>query len=380
MSLAIVIPVYNHEAYIAETIPSVLSQSPAPERILVIDDGSTDRSAEIAQGIATADSRIQVIRQQNAGAHAALNRGIREAAGASNIGILNSDDLYLAGRVEKCLRFLEAHPGCEVVCTGLKRIDSAGAELPQSQRGWLDAVWSDPPADPLEWLGIANFAKTSSNFIGRAAWFQAHPFQPWRYIHDYHFALTCAIEGKLGVLREPLLAYRTHESNTIKSSPRENVIRETVAMNLVLLGESAPRLARDPACRRGYLAYLQRLFENHADFRAELFLSLLADLAARQDGKEFIAEAGRMLADSFPELAAPPGRVLRQSLAQKEIVHLQGLLAASRWYAFGRALGLTRDLFATRSADPEEALPVLQKRIHQSKWLSIGRRLGVFPS
>jgi len=378
VTLAVVIPVFNHEAYIAAAIHSVLAQNPAPERVLVIDDGSTDRSAEIAQSIP--DQRVRVIRQQNAGAHAALNRGIREAAGASNIGILNSDDLYLAGRVEKCLGFLDANPGCDVVCTGLKMIDSAGAELPHSRRGWLDAVWSDPPAGLLEWLGIANFAKTSSNFIGRAAWFQNHPFHPWRYVHDYHFVLACAIEGKLGVVREPLLAYRTHQSNTIKSSPRENVIRETVAMNLILLGEIAPRLARDAASRRGYAAYLRTLFENHSDFRAELFLSLLANLAARKDGKEFIAEVERMRADSFPELAVPPGRVLRQSLAQKEVIRLQRVLTASRWYASGRALGLTRDLFATRSADPEEVLSVLQRRIHQSRWLSAGRRLGVFPS
>ena len=76
--VSVVLPAYNHEAYIAQAIDSALAQSVDLE-LIVIDDGSRDRTAEIIA--AYDDPRIRFVRQANAGSHATINRGIAMARG-----------------------------------------------------------------------------------------------------------------------------------------------------------------------------------------------------------------------------------------------------------------------------------------------------------
>ena len=72
--IAVVIPLYNHAAYIGDAIRSVLAQTRTVDKIVIVDDGSTDDSVEIVR--AFAEPRIELSTQPNAGAHAAINRGI----------------------------------------------------------------------------------------------------------------------------------------------------------------------------------------------------------------------------------------------------------------------------------------------------------------
>src|SRR5210317_1346190 len=105
--LAVVIPCYNHEQYIGDAVDSCLGQSRPPDRIVVIDDGSSDRSPEILQGYADR-GLIEFTAQPNAGAHATIGRCIAKAAEDCDlISILNSDDHYAAGRFERCLPWFE---------------------------------------------------------------------------------------------------------------------------------------------------------------------------------------------------------------------------------------------------------------------------------
>src|ERR1044072_6676332 len=101
MTIAVVIPLYNHERYIADTLRSVLAQTRPAEKIVIVDDGSTDGSAAVVQREFT-DARIVLIQQKNAGAHAAINRGIKEATDCEFIAILNSDDLFDPRRLAYC--------------------------------------------------------------------------------------------------------------------------------------------------------------------------------------------------------------------------------------------------------------------------------------
>src|SRR5215472_14665890 len=123
--IAVVIPLYNHAAYIGEAIESVLAQTRTVNKIVIVDDGSTDNSIEIVR--AFAESRIQLYTQPNAGAHAALNRGIKEATGCEYIAILNSDDVFARDRISKCTAFLDQTPAIDVVATRLKLINSTGS-------------------------------------------------------------------------------------------------------------------------------------------------------------------------------------------------------------------------------------------------------------
>ena len=334
--VAVVIPSYNHAGYIVSALESVAAQTLPPAQIVVVDDGSIDNSLEVIRAFADAHPQVPLllIPQANAGAHHALNRAVAEAGEADYIAVLNSDDLYEPARFERCAAYLGTHPECAVVCTGLRMIDSAGVPLPDAhpKARRHRAVWADPARDPAEWLGVANFTKTTSNFFIRAAYARSHPFRDYRYVHDYFFAVTAAVEGQLGVIPEPLLRYRTHTTNTIKADGTAKVARETVRLNFDLLRELAPRMEASPAVRAAYTRYFRTLSGNAADFRAEVFLTLAARLAAQQPH----ALGGWLEAltpEAFPELAAPPcaetRRAMDKALREKQ----------SRWLTLGRQLG-----------------------------------------
>ena len=336
--VAVVIPSYNHAAYIVSALESVVAQTLAPERIVVVDDGSSDNSLELLRAFAAAHPQLVLIPQPNAGAHNALNRAIAEAGEVDYIAILNSDDLFEPARLEKCVAFLQAHPECEVVCTGVQMIDSAGMVLPPDhpKARRLRTVWADPARDPAEWLGVSNFAKTTSNFVIRAGYARAHPLRDYRYVHDYFFAVSAAVEGQFGVIPEPLLRYRTHTTNTIKIDGAAKVAAEMTRLNFDLMRELAPRLAESEKVRAAYSRYFRTLSGNAADFRLEVFLALASRLASDRP-EELQCWLAALSPEQFPELAAPPcaetRRAMDEALRQKR-------LSRSPWVALGRFLGL----------------------------------------
>jgi glycosyltransferase involved in cell wall biosynthesis len=90
MTISVIIPAYNAEATLAETLASVLGQTLPPDEIIVVDDGSTDHTAQIATAAANS---IRIIRQNNRGAAAALNMGVKLATG-DTLGFVDADDLW----------------------------------------------------------------------------------------------------------------------------------------------------------------------------------------------------------------------------------------------------------------------------------------------
>lgn len=105
--VSVIVLVYKSELYIAETIRSVLTQTYKYLEILIIDDGSPDRSVAICQQFT--DPRIKIIRQENRGVPAARNTGIRHAQG-EYIAFLDGDDLWLPQKLEKQIEHLESSP------------------------------------------------------------------------------------------------------------------------------------------------------------------------------------------------------------------------------------------------------------------------------
>ena len=91
VKVSVIMPAYNSELYIRESIDSVLAQSLTDFELIVVDDGSTDATAEIVQGVT--DQRVRLIRQPNQGVSVARNTGL-EAARGQFITFLDSDDLY----------------------------------------------------------------------------------------------------------------------------------------------------------------------------------------------------------------------------------------------------------------------------------------------
>jgi glycosyltransferase involved in cell wall biosynthesis len=105
--VSVIIPVYNVEKYISATVQSVLDQTYKNFELLIVDDGSPDRSIEICQQFD--DPRIRIIRQPNRGVAAARNAGIRQAEG-EYVALLDADDLWVPQKLEKHVEHLNNAP------------------------------------------------------------------------------------------------------------------------------------------------------------------------------------------------------------------------------------------------------------------------------
>ena len=125
--VSVITPCYNGERFIAETIESVLGQTYAQWEMIIVDDGSSDGSAQIAEAYAARDGRIRVLRQANAGTACARNNAMRQARGRY-IALLDADDVWEPGFLEKQLDFMERTQSI-CVCSAYRHIDEHSREI-----------------------------------------------------------------------------------------------------------------------------------------------------------------------------------------------------------------------------------------------------------
>jgi len=221
--ISVIIPSYNHAAYIGHAVESVFAQSHTDLELIVVDDGSTDNSLEVLSGFN--DPRLRVLTQPNQGAHAAINRGLREATGAY-LAILNSDDLYHPLRLEKTLAVFKSDRQVGLVGSYIDIIDQDGKFL-GTKHGYADASpWPlEAPErsfragnDLHKALLTENYWSTTSNFVFSRQWFESiGEFRPLRFTHDWDFALRMAKVARMILLPEVLMRYRVHATNTIRN-------------------------------------------------------------------------------------------------------------------------------------------------------------------
>lgn len=121
--ISVVIPLYNKEETIQRALQSVLRQTLQPDEVLVVDDGSTDRSLARVQEMAVAHTHI--IRQSNQGVSAARNRGIAEAQG-EYIAFLDADDEWHRDFLSTMMHLFSTYPRCNVAASSYYKIDAKG--------------------------------------------------------------------------------------------------------------------------------------------------------------------------------------------------------------------------------------------------------------
>ncbi len=122
-TFSVIVPLYNKQNEIGDTIRSILAQSYPPLEIVVVDDGSTDGSADVVRSF---DSPlIRLIPQPNAGECAARNRAIAEARG-EYLALLDADDAWEPGYLEEIARLIETYPGCGLYSTAFNIVSREG--------------------------------------------------------------------------------------------------------------------------------------------------------------------------------------------------------------------------------------------------------------
>ena len=108
--ISVVLTAYNHEAFVAEAIASVLAQDYHPFEVIIVDDGSTDATRlRIAMAVDGAGLPVRVIEQENGGQASALNTGIRAAQGEL-VALIDGDDLWTPNKLSRMARFIRDHP------------------------------------------------------------------------------------------------------------------------------------------------------------------------------------------------------------------------------------------------------------------------------
>ena len=130
--VSVVVPCYNGERYIAQTLEAILSQTHEDIEVIVVDDGSTDATSEIVQGLA--DERISYLWKENSGVSKARNLGLSKADGGF-VAFGDSDDLLPSDFLQLRIDFLDSHPGFQGCCGAVTLIDEDGKSLPGEFQG-----------------------------------------------------------------------------------------------------------------------------------------------------------------------------------------------------------------------------------------------------
>lgn len=129
--VSVAVPLYNSQRYVAACIESVLNQSHADWELVIVDDGSTDTSADIAQDYARQDDRIQVLFHEehaNKGVSVTRRKAIAHSRG-DYIALLDADDVFEPTKLERQLQSAAMHPDCIVFHCGAHCIDTNGTNI-----------------------------------------------------------------------------------------------------------------------------------------------------------------------------------------------------------------------------------------------------------
>lgn len=221
--VSVVIPAYNHERFIGAAIESVLNQSCSDLELIVVNDGSTDRTEDVVKSYD--DKRLHYYYQENQDAYNTINRGITLAQGRY-ISILNSDDIYTTDRLEELLKSCEEE---DAVCafSNVIPIDDNDNEFTDPQLWWN--VWYKANRD--HYLSCENLyasflrgnlmVTTSNLFMTAEASKQVGSFSSLRYLHDYDFILRMILtfpDRVKYIDDQRLVYYRIHGGNTLSEA------------------------------------------------------------------------------------------------------------------------------------------------------------------
>ena len=200
--VTVIVPCYNGALFLEEALASALAQTHPAMEVIVVDDGSTDGSAEIAQRLP-----VRYLRQENRGLSEARNRGIRESKGTYLI-FLDADDRLLPDAAAAGLRALEARPDCAMAVGDHAFISAEGVRIRKSQK------YAVVPR-PYEALLKSNFIEMISSVLFRRSVFDqvGHFNAQLKVAEDYDLYLRIARVQPICCHSVLAAEYRMHGAN-----------------------------------------------------------------------------------------------------------------------------------------------------------------------
>jgi glycosyltransferase involved in cell wall biosynthesis len=262
--ISIVIPSYNYARFLPDCLDSIFSQQNAPDfEVVIVDDGSTDHTADVLDRIT--DKRVRIVqRRQNRGHVATINEAL-PLARAPIVARIDPDDRYQPTFMATVCRQFAAHPEIGLVYGNACIIDAEGRVTGESFR----------PHDGSEvgWEYIAllerNYVCAPTVAARREAWIDALPVPQGLAFNDWYFTLMAARRWPLSYVDEPLADYRIHGTNHHTTVSRNRSEERSVIWLLDRLFEqseahpaleAAKRKARRRIYARHYLDFADKYF------------------------------------------------------------------------------------------------------------------------
>jgi GT2 family glycosyltransferase len=224
---SVVIPAYNSAITLKRAVESVLCQIYPAHEIIVVDDGSTDNTADVARGFG---EQVCLLRQANAGVSAARNRGA-ECATGDWLAFLDADDWYYPDRLNLHAGMIMRDPGLDFL-TGdydYRREDGSligtsmaihpsGRDMLRKAGGLAQVVME---AEDIESFVADHFGDMHTLSVPRSVFAQLGGFPPgFKVCEDVHFLIRlCAVSSRVGVICQPVGAYVIHDSSATRSDP-----------------------------------------------------------------------------------------------------------------------------------------------------------------
>ena len=319
--ITVLMSVHNGRPFLSEAVHSILNQDFDDFEFIIIDDGSTDGSADDLARWAQSDSRIRLFHQENRGLPVALNRGLRESR-AALIARMDADDISHPTRFRLQRDFLLAHPDVGVLGTGIGRIDAHGRESPES--------WPLPSSPGLTlWRTLFDSALAHPTIMARRNILeQAGGYdEAFPRAQDYELWMRLALVTKMQSLPQPLIRRRVKGAGKNQTPPEVTaaLIQRMTVLHSAFL-DKPPTFSEVSFCRRIYghpaageslvgliahTRYLKRLYigllSRSADARSEAGW-IKADLHKKIMGVSYDAQTSRPVVGQLLKLLSPDWR------------------------------------------------------------------------
>ncbi len=234
--VSVITPVFNGASWLEESIDSALAQTFPFLEIIVVNDGSTDDSLEIARARARNNKRIRVVDQDNAGLPNARNRAMKMARGAY-LALLDADDAWLPNHLQVAMQAIERDPDLGLVHSNIERIDANGERVDIPERSWHEGM------DAFDALALRHeHVSCPTAVFSRSALDMVGGFDP-RFTglgcEDRDLWLRIAARFRIRYVDQVTARYRVHSAGMSAASERMALARQLLVAKLAESAQGA---------------------------------------------------------------------------------------------------------------------------------------------